>query len=205
MSVLNFTCQSMLRTLLAGLLIIQLVSCAKRYHPLQPQNLNYQNIQYTDGIGLSYIYNTLTLDENKKYYKKAKRKDIRLVAVKITNRYDFSVNVRRDLQFFAYNMPIEPLEAQITYNALKQRALLYGLYGFIFIPVNTYNSGKIWIPLGLPFAIWNIGIATGANNKFRTELEVFNIRNKILQPGASAVGLIAIKDDDYPELSVRLK
>ena len=198
----------MFRKLIFFLILIQPVSCAKRYHPVQPQNRGFENIQYNDGIGLSYVYNLLALNDNKKYAKKERRKDIRLIAIKITNHNDFSINVRRDLQFYTYNTPIMPLEAQSTYNALKQTAFLYVLYGFIIIPTQTYNAGNpsnIWIPVGLPFAAWNMGLAFSANNKFRTELEIFNIQNRIIPPGESAVGLIGITDEDFPDLKVRLK
>lgn len=199
----------MLKKIVVCILLLQLVSCAKKYHPLSLQTMGYPGGTNVSGIEVGYLYNVLSLKGNRRYAKKERRKDIRLVAVKITNHFDHSINVRRDIQFMANGNPVELIEPQIVYNKLKQRAALYVLYAFAFfrVPVNNSNGtqSKIVVPIGLPFAAYNMAVGFGANKKFLMDLEMFNLNSKIVMPGESAIGLISVYNPGYPTLSARLK
>ena len=190
-------------------MLLQMGSCAKKYYPLTPQNLGYPAGNKTSGIEVGYLYNLLSLKGNKKYAKKEQRKDLRLVAVKVTNHFDQSISIRRDVQFMANGNPIELVEPQISYNSLKQRAVLYVLYAFIFFRVPNYNSNgtqsSFIVPIGLPFAAYNLAVGLGANKKFLMDLEMFNLNSKIIMPGESAIGLISINNVGYPTLTARLR
>jgi hypothetical protein len=195
--------------ILAGLMMM-VSSCAKKYRAINPTRIDFYERSYpTYQLDFDYKYDMLKLNGNRKLSKKESRKNFRLVAIKITNNNDFSLNVRNDIQFMAYGQPMQLMPTQLLYNKLKQRSLFYALYAFILIPLETYPTAStprtILIPVGLPFAIWNVGVSIKANQNLSMELELFNIQNRILLPGESIIGLIGIQDKEAPALSIGLK
>ncbi len=69
--------------------IASLTSCASGYKMIEPKSINYVSTNETDNVKLEYKYDLL----DKKYAKKELKKDVRLVAVKITN------NSEKDIMF----------------------------------------------------------------------------------------------------------
>lgn len=199
----------MFNKMIVAFLLIFSMSCAKKYYPLEPQSLGFRAGDTISGIEVGYEYNLLGQKGNRRYSKKEQKKDIRLVAVKIINHFDQSINIRRDVQFMANGNPVTLLDPQIAYNRLKQRPIFYILYAFVFFRVPTYNSngtqGSFIVPIGLPFAAYNLAVGFGANKKFLMDMEMFNVNNKIISPGESFVGLISFYSPAYPKLTARLK
>ena len=199
----------MFNKMIVAFLLIFSMSCAKKYYPLEPQSLGFRVGDTSSDIEVGYEYNLLGQKGNRKYFKKEQRKNIRLVAVKITNHFDHSINIRRDVQFLVNGYTITLLDPQIAYNKLKQRPILYILYAFVFFRVPTYNNngtqGSFIVPLGLPFAAYNMAVGFGANKKFLMDMEMFNLNNKIISPGESFVGLLSFYYAGYPNLTDRLK
>ena len=64
-------------------------NCASGYKLINPPALNYNSGNDTEGVSMRYKYDLL----DKKYAKKEVKKDIKLVAISITN------NSNRDLTF----------------------------------------------------------------------------------------------------------
>lgn len=202
------------KQLISGFILVGMVmtvsSCAKKYRAINPTRIDFHERSYpTYRLDFDYKYDMLKLHGNRRLSKKESRKKFHLVAIKITNNNDFSLNVRNDLQLLAYDQPIDLMPTQLLYNKLKQRSLLYALYAFVVFPVTTYPVAStprtILIPIGLPFAIWNFAVAIKANQNLSMELELFNIQNRILLPGESVIGLIGIQDKEAPALGISLK
>ena len=163
----NIPGRFLLQVSIVVLILLSMASCAKRYRTINPTTLDFHERSMPNyNLDFDYKYDLLALNGNRRLSKKERRKKFNLVAIKITNNNNFSINVRNEIQFMAQNMPIEVMPTQLLYNKLKQRSLLYALYAFVVFPVQTYpvNSSPrtILIPVGLPFAFWNVGVAIKA-------------------------------------------
>jgi len=74
-------------------IVFILSGCAASYKPIYPVSLNYDSHQSEDGVELSYKYDVLRQNGNKKYAKKEDKKGVKLVALKITNNTQSVVNI----------------------------------------------------------------------------------------------------------------
>jgi len=104
------------------------------YKEIRPTEIYFSATSSNDGIDLAYKYDVLEERGNHKYPKKEERKGIRLVAVKLTNNSDTTINVARDLAFYGGENQIFPLEPKTIKNALQQQPILYILY-MVFTPL----------------------------------------------------------------------
>ena len=87
-------------------------SCAASYKPIDPTRIGFTTRETKDGIEINYKYDILRLSSNRKYSKSEIRHKIRVVAIKITNHNDFTVNVSKDLVFYAGDTRIFPLTSE---------------------------------------------------------------------------------------------
>ena len=105
-SLFHKTKQLISRFILVGL-VITVSSCAKKYRAINPTRIDFHERSYpTYQLDFDYKYDMLKLHGNRRLSKKETRKNFRLVAIKIINNNDFSINVRNELQFMAYDQPI---------------------------------------------------------------------------------------------------
>ena len=180
--------------------------CAKVYHKIEPTRIPLARSEVNEyGLEMSHYYDLLALRGNKRLAKKERRKDIKLLVVSLTNHNDFSINVRKELEFIADGQPIETLPQQELYHSLKQRGLFYLLYAFVILPVDINSGNRVIIPLGVPFAAYNVAVALRANNRLLEELTIYDIQNRILAAGETITGIIGIQSEGVPYLEVRLK
>jgi hypothetical protein len=167
---------------------------------------------------ISYSVRQALMFNTKNYFysKRELKKDLSLMAFKIVNTSDEVININ-DLQFSCgATIPIAPIRKEDYYNTVKQKAGLYWLYsvGFMVYPKPAvykdatgiqYNkpdnpkklikNGKQFIPLpfGLPIAAANFGIAYKANKKLKKDLELLDLKDKVIQPHDSIVGILPFK------------
>ena len=170
-------------------------------------------IKYASRLGVLYNF------KNFYFAKREQRKDYSLMAFTIYNKSEQIVYVK-DLQFSCgASAPISYVPIPELYNAIKQKAGLYWLYSLgaavypkpavhkVEIAGNSYQvknpdnpqkltkNGKQYIPIpfGVVFGAANFGIAYRANKKMKQDFELYDITNKIIQPGDSIKGLLAFK------------
>lgn len=197
---------SRLRPVFLFLILVVAGGCAKVYHKIEPASIPLARSEINQyGLEMSHYYDLLALRGNKRLAKKERRKDIKLLVVSITNHNDFSINVRRELEFVVDGNPIVLLPQQELYQSLKQRGLFYLLYAFVILPVDISSSNRVIIPIGLPFAAYNVAVALRANNRLLEELTIYDIQNRILAAGETITGIIGIQSEGVPYLDVRLK
>jgi hypothetical protein len=191
--------------------IVLFGSCATTYKPVYPSRVNYTTNNLEGGIAFSYKYDVLRENGNKKYAKKEVSKGLKIVAVRISNFTDRTINVSNDLTFYLGNTPIIPVDPLLAKNTLRQIVpsyLPYLLLTLLRLDVtagSSFNSYPIGLVLGPGLTIGNMAVAASANKNFQTELNDQSLFNKDIPKGETVYGLIGIRDVGYSPISLKLK
>lgn len=193
------------------LVLICLLSCGcvATYRPIHPASLNYTVHDMQDGIGFSYKHDVLREKGNRKYANKEVKKELKLIAIKLTNNTDSAINVSRDLVFLTGQQQIFPMEPLAIKNTIRQVAPGYLFYMLLsFVNVTYYDDYRYeTYPIGIIVApivtLATIGLATSANKNLLEELEENNIVNKTLLPGETAYGIIGIPHIGYDPITIK--
>lgn len=190
------------------------VSCASSYRPINPPTVYYDSHDLKDGVKLSYKYDVLREKGNKKYSKKEDTKGIRVIAVKITNYTDSTINVS-DLIFTSGSNEIAPMDPIIIKNSIKQIVpsyLPYLLLTFLKLYVTKVEDGvpnteyyPIGYVLGPGITIGNMALAGSANEEFLRELNNYNILNRDIQKGETVYGIIGFRNSGYMPISLKFR
>lgn len=200
--------------LLSLTLIITLLSgCAARYRYIIPESLSYNSTAGTnsDAVYANYQYNVLATAKNKRYRKKEEKSFLNLVAIKITNNSDETINVDRELQFYSGDLKVALMDSDVTFSELKQQPLIYLLYmilTFSYLEIdNGFQQEKypIGFVLGPGITLGNVLTASIANNKFRDELEKYSLVGEEILPGETKLALVGIPKNNYAPISIEIK
>ena len=186
-----------------------LTSCASRYKRINPETVVYNSISTDNGITMEYKYDVLT----KKYKKKEAKKKFRVVAVRITNRGETEKVIGQDIRFvYQSGAELSLLDHKIIFKSLKQHPATHLLY-MLFTPLNIYvsdgyNGSTSTIPVGLAIGpgltLGNVLTSSGANRKFRKELEAKSLIGKIIKPGETVSGVIGIAAEGYDPIQIKV-
>lgn len=199
------------KTLLLFVVIINLTSCASGYRMIQPDKINYVSKTENNNVTLEYKYDLL----RKKYKKKEDKKDIRLVAIKVTNNSDKDLIFGRDMTLtYANGNQIYVQDNMKTFKSLKQSPASYLWYllltplNFTTTTSNGNNSSSSSFPAGLivgpGLAGGNMIAAGSANKKFEQELMEFDINGTTILKGTTVYGLIGIQGDSFDALQLKI-
>ncbi|SMG48802.1 hypothetical protein SAMN05661096_03523 [Marivirga sericea] len=194
--------------------IFILSGCAVSYKPIHPVSLNYDSHQSEDGVELSYKYDVLRQNGNKKYAKKEDKRGVKLIALKITNNSQSAVNLGKNLTLYSGNNQIRPMEPMIIKESIKQIVpgyLPYLLLTFVNLTTTKEQNGIIEqnvIPIGLVLGpgitVGNMLIAGDANTKLLDELRLYNLIGKDIKPGETVYGIIGVRDIGYSPITVEV-
>ncbi|MDB5226264.1 MAG: hypothetical protein JWN78_457 [Bacteroidota bacterium] len=179
--------------LLIAILLIS--SCARPYRKINISSIPFKENREEFNISYSVRQGVLYNMKDFFYAKKEMKKNMSLIAFKIVNKSELPLRVS-DLQFSCgASVPIAPIKVDEFYNELKQKAALYWLYSVGVMPFRR-GPAKPWIylPFGIVMAGANFGIAYRANKKFKTDLNLLDLTNKIIQPGDSIRGVLPFKN-----------
>lgn len=189
------------------LTIVFLNSCASSYRTVQPKVLNYRSSSASENVVLEYKYDLLY----KKYAKKETKKNVKLVAIKITNNSDHDIRFGEDFKLAYENgSKVYTLTNDQTFKYLKQSPATH-LFYLLLTPINLYttkstgsqvtsNSIPIGLAIGPGLAGGNMIAASSANKKFKNDLYANQIEGSLIEPGKTAYGLIGIKSNSYDAL-----
>jgi len=194
---------------LAGL--FYMTSCASGYQSIKPENLNYNSKKKSEeGISLAYKYDLLP----KKYAKKEKKNDVRLIALGITNNTNRQLVFGKDFQIaYEDGTNIMMLSKEKTFGDLKQKGAYHLLY-LLLTPTNLtttttsngYTQSQSFFPIGLilgpGLAGYNLIKASSANKRFKNDLENYNLIGKTINPGEEKFGIIGIRSNSYDALKI---
>ena len=190
--------------------LLMLVGCAPRYKRVNPETLMY-NSAYTDaGVKLEYKYDVL----KKKYKRKESKKKVKVIAIKITNNGDREMTVGRDLKLVYQNgNELALLDNKTIYKNLKQHPATHLLY-MLLTPLNLYTTNSYSgstdaVPVGFvagpALTLGNLLTASGANKKFRRELEAKSIIDKTIKIGETIYDIIGIRSKGYEPLQIKVQ
>jgi hypothetical protein len=195
-------------------IVFILSGCAASYKPIYPVSLNYDSHQSEDGVELSYKYDVLRQNGNKKYAKKEDKKGVKLVALKITNNTQSVVNIGKNLTLYSGNNQIRPMEPMVIKESIKQIVpgyLPYLLLTFVNLTTTKEQNGMIEqnvIPIGLVLGpgitVGNMLIAGDANTKLLDELRLYNLIGRDIKPGETVYGIIGVRDIGYSPITVEV-
>lgn len=188
--------------------LLILTSCASGYNYIYPKHVNYSTRMDYSGIQFSYKYDVLKESGNKKYAKKEVKKDLQLVAVRITNRTDSTIIFSENISLYAGGRLLKPLNPSKIKKQLKQPSLIYLLYSplwFNYSVCTEFECDVTSIPIGLPISAGNIFRSASANKDFLKELKKYDILDKPINPGETVYGIIGIKDTGYNPLTIQVR
>jgi hypothetical protein len=173
---------------------------------------------FVNNIALEYKYDLL----EKKYKKNETKKEVKLIAVKITNNSDKDIMFGRDFKFiYENNNDVHLMETEKLYKAIKQSPASY-LWYLLLSPMQFYsgstttnNNGMVetkpanTFPIGLflgpGLAGGNMLAASSANKNFKNELMQFDLLGKTIKPGETAYGLVGALSTNYDSIKIEVQ
>jgi len=190
--------------------ISTLTNCASGYKNIEPNSIHYASKSESNGVILEYKYDLL----KKKYNKKEMAKNIKLVAIKITNYSNRDLMFGKDATLTYENgSEIVIMENNQVFKTLKQSPASY-LFYLLLTPMKLYTTGTngqetsstpIGFVVGPGITGGNIIAVSSANKKFKKELLDFNINGAIIKKGETKYGLIGIKADSFDSLKLKIE
>ncbi len=197
-----------MKKLLFFVLSIFLFSCASTYKSISPGQLNYPSTSEISGLSYSYRFDVLEDTKNKKYANKEAKKGMKLIAIKLENNTNETVNLKRDIDFYMGDRVIFPMEPQLIKSTIKQPAPLYLLWSLLWVVIydcDFDDCNTTPIPIGLGIGLINVGIAGSANKNFENELNQYNLLERDIAPGETAHGLIGLSTDIAAPITLKWK
>lgn len=196
------------------LFVLSLTNCASGYKMISPKSINYISQNEEKDIKLEYKYDLLA----KKYKKKEEKREIKVVAVKITNNSNNDYVFGKDLKLAYENgNVIYMMQNDELFKTLKQSTASY-LFYLLLTPVNFYTSETnsngfeeetssfpIGLILGPGIAGGNMITAGSANKKFKQELLEYNILGSTIKSGETKFGIIGIRNNSYDSLELKIE
>jgi len=184
--------------------------CAGTYHNASTSTLYFNQTEEVDGVEFSYKYDVLTERGSRRYARKERRKDIRIVAIQLTNKTDSSLKFSQDIRLYHGDERVYLVDKQVLGKELSQTPLFYFVH-LLMSPwlirerengdLNTYPVGLI---LGTGFSFVNVSTAAVANHRFKQDLHMEDPIGKEIEPGETLTGLVGIRDSLYSPLRIRL-
>ncbi len=189
------------------LVAFSFVSCATSHEPIQPISIPYLSSDKEGNVQLEYKYDVL----EKKYGKKADKKDIQVIAIKITNNGDRDLVFGKDIILtYSNGKEVIMMPQSEMYKSLKQQPAWYLSY-LLLTPMNLYittNTSSTVIPVGLvvgpSISLGNIVVAANGNNKFKTELDKYNLMGVLIRPGEQHHGIIGLQSPNFETLEIKI-
>lgn len=193
-------------------------SCAGSYTPIRPDRVaTFQSSATTAPLQFGYQYDALRLHgRNKKYVKKEQKKGYHVVAVQVKNNTGADVDFSRDAVLYSGDRPISPASAVVAAQDMKQGVFIYLLYLLANVNIGgttNYNpstgqqttTGGTFLPTGFAIAGGNMLGAALANKNFRTELEQYDLTNRVIHPGETVYGLLCLRENTVAPLRLELR
>jgi len=203
-----------LKIILLSSCALLLNSCASSYHSIDPAALNYLSKNTNNGVTFEYKYSLL----DKKYAKKEYKRNLKVIAIKITNNTEKDLVFGRDLVLtYDDNTMLYIMEKETVYRMLKQSPASYLWYlllsptQFMKTETNSYgytetsSSFPIGLILGPGLAGGNMIAASSANKKFNTDLNDYNINGKTIKIGETAYGLIGVNSTTFDSIKIKMQ
>jgi hypothetical protein len=188
-------------------MLLLISACATAYRPVPPASIEMMTKGDDAGMEYAYLLDVLVYSRNKKYAKKEVKTGFRIVQLQITNQSDDIIRVRDDVKMYIGGDEVKLVDIPMLHQQLKQKSLLYLLYGLIWINITTCNGGTCedsLLPVGLAIAAFNIAFASDSNKRFERDLMYQNIIDKEIEPGQTVSGMLGFYSYSMGHLSLKL-
>ena len=208
---INPQLQSLMKNLYVAfpalLVMLSLFSCASGYKEIKPITVTYISSDTASGVTMEYKYDLL----QNKYGKKEKKKNLKLVALKIKNEGQQDLVFGKDLKLtFNNGNEIQLLDKEIIYKSLKQippAYLAYLLLTPINLTVETPSSRSV-TPVGFVagplIALGNFLVALSSNKKFKSELDKYYLNGVMIRAGDEHHGIISFYAPGYEAIKLKI-
>ena len=186
------------------LLIVFFSQCARPFQPLALETRSYQQTASTTAAseGLQVTYDTfgiLEVSNNRRYVKKAHKRNIKFLPVRLKNTTSDTLTVdRSDLQVFGeYEAVVTPSLEKLRY--VRQVSWPYLL--FLLFDFTVSNGGGdvdvrlTYFPIGTTYGISNFAVARVANRKFRRNMQQYATYPIAVPPGQTRYALLPVAAD----------
>lgn len=201
-----------MKKLLISTIVLSLFfcGCASKYIAIDWQEKSNAMSNTQSEIELRYKEDIVN-KSNKKYLKKIVKKDLRIVAVEITNNTDQNIKIDSNAFFFLGYTSVTLLGPEESVDMVQQERFLYFLYmllATIWVEVESTSNATLTANLGvipgLILTILNFTKASTANKQFISDLEQFDLRKTIIEPGEKVKGIINFQSDKVTGLNLSL-
>ncbi len=199
-----------MRHIIILIIFFTLNSCAFKYNSVLVNDNGMSSKSWEDDVFLEYQRDILMAHGNHRYAEKQKKKNISVVAVKITNDSYETMELGKTYRLLADGQPVKVLSPYETASKIKQKKGIYLLY-LLMTPINGqnyYNGSSTFIPVGVilgpALTLSNTAKAGKANKMFMNDLVYHSIENKEILPGQTIYGLIAVDNYGFEKLEIQL-
>lgn len=196
-----------------ALALLLLTGCATSYKNINPDQLNPSTTYEAGDYVFAYQYDVLDDAGNGRYAKKARKAGLFVVGVSVTNHSDAPLTLTgQRLSILANGVPLQPVNPSVVADQVKQPTVPYLLWGLltVFITkddnINDNEDPKVTvIPIGIPIALINMLIASGANSSAEKNFRGEALYGQTVQPGETISGLVYLRDVNYAPLEFQVQ
>lgn len=185
--------------------LLFITGCAASYKTIDPEKVSYSNSANVDDLEISYKYNVLSSRGNRRFVKRERKKDLSVIAVKLTNHSNAPFTVTHsNFRIFASNKLLQPVNPSRAAGELKEKNALYLLYSLLFLTISKEDNGEIKqtnLPIGIPIALGNFMVGMSSNSNIRQNFRQDHIYGKTIQPGEQLSGLAYFYDTNFEPLT----
>ncbi|MEI6947419.1 hypothetical protein V9K67_09525 [Paraflavisolibacter sp. H34] len=199
--------RSVLNLVLCLGILFLMASCAATYKKINPSSLSYPVIEKSN---FSYKYNVLKAAGNRKLAKKEVKRNMQIVAVQLINNTGRPLKYQQNFRIYSGSSEVTLLDPATAAASIKQSVpsyLLYLLLTPLRLNISTEtksSSTPIGLVIGPAIAAGNMAVAATANKRFRQELIDHSLLEREIQVGETFRGLIAIYDNGFLPLTVKI-
>lgn len=175
--------------------------------------MRYASGSQTNDVVFEYKYSLL----EDSYAKKERKKDVKLVSIKITNNSERDLVFGKDIRL-TYENGSSPIvmDKNKLYKSLRQKSGNF-LFYLLLTPmtfnttsstngrIEETNSTPIGLVIGPGIALGNLAVSSSANKKFKSDLEKFDIQGTTIAKGRTVFGLVGIRSSSYDALKVEVE
>ncbi len=184
------------------------LGCARQFQPLAVETRSFSQSNEVDGIVVAYdTFDIFAVSHNRRYAKKSRKKNIRLVPVRITNTGDEPVTIQpADITVFSNNTAIRSAPAINYLRKFRQVTLPYLLYaiGDFSTGSSTGTRYNYLFPVFTAWGVSNVVIAAKSNQAFKEMLQRYTTLPNTLAPGRTIYYMLGIPaENDLHSLYIR--